>query len=296
MALNHQYRLFGLNLSSEIELPELVPSNSGFPDVAIRRGVVEEPACISIADVARFSVIGGVEIIVEAAPGVQERNVRLYLLGSAMGQLLHQRGLLPLHANALEVGGRVVAVLGPSGAGKSTLAAWLMTKGCRLLSDDVCVVRFHEAGPAVYPGVPRLRLWGESLDVLGHPRAGLKRAYAGGDRWDKWDVPIASALPAEDGLGLRALYLLDDGADIQIMPMAGASAVGAVSANTYRGDYLTEPSALQTHWRACVRLAAAVPVFRLQRPRDLTRLDALGETLLAHQRSVEAVRTGAAVR
>lgn len=295
MALNHHYRLFGLNLSSEIELPELVPSNSGVPDVAIRRGIVGEPACISIAEVARFSVSGGVEIIVEAAPGVQERNIRLYLLGSAMGLLLHQRRLLPLHANALEVGGRVVAVLGPSGAGKSTLAAWLMTKGCRLLSDDVCVVRFHEAGPAVHPGVPRLRLWGESLDALGHPRAGLERAYAGADHWDKWDVPIASALQA-DGLGLRALYLLDDGPDIQIVPMAGASAVEALSANTYCGDYLTEPSALQTHWRACLSLAAAVPVFRLERPRDLTRLDALGETLLAHQRSVEAVRRGAAVR
>ena len=45
------------------------------------------------------------------APGASSRNVRVFLLGSAFGALLHQRGLLPLHANAVEVDGRAVATL-----------------------------------------------------------------------------------------------------------------------------------------------------------------------------------------
>lgn len=115
MALNHRYCLFGLTLASELELPGLMASRSDVADVAIRQGVVGQQASISIEGVARFAVVGGQEIVVEAWPDAPTRNVRLYLLGSAMGLLLHQRGLLPLHANAVEVDGGAVAVLGHPG-------------------------------------------------------------------------------------------------------------------------------------------------------------------------------------
>ena len=171
-----------------------------------------------------------------------------------------------------------------------------MRQGCRLLSDDVCVVRFGDAGPVVYPGLPRLRLWGQSLEALGQGRAGLDRAYAGDDDWGKWDVPIAADRQVREGVPLRALYPLKDGPDFRIVPRTGVDAVEALSANTYRGDYLTEAGALDDHWRVRLRLAAAIPLFQLERPRDLTRLDALGEAMLAYHRSAADARTSAAVR
>ena len=84
------------------------------------------------------------EIVAEPRQGVPDSNVRLFLLGSAMGALLHQRGLLPLHTNAVEVGGRAFAFMGKSGAGKSTLAAWFHDRGFRIVADDVCVVGFDD--------------------------------------------------------------------------------------------------------------------------------------------------------
>ena len=137
---------------------------------------------------------------------------------------------------------------------------------------------------------------GQSLEALGQGRAGLDRAYAGDDDWGKWDVPIAADRQVREGVPLRALYLLKDGPDFRIVPRTGVGAVEALSANTYRGDYLTEAGALDDHWRACLRLAAAIPLFQLERPRDLTRLDALGEALLAYHRSAADARTSAAVR
>ena len=112
------------------------------------------------SEAGRYAVRGGCEIFYDPAEGASARNVRLYLLGSAFGALLHQRGILPLHANAVALDGQVHAFLGHPGAGKATLAAAFHDRGYRLLSDDVCAVRLDaQDRPWVEPGMPRLRLW-----------------------------------------------------------------------------------------------------------------------------------------
>src|SRR5687768_4578943 len=147
--LNH-YSLFGLNAVSEIALPELWPGDpQASPDVVVRFGPVpceDEPkhglvvlsegeALLVVPGVGRYLMRAGREMIVEADAGSSERNLRLYLLGSAFAALLHQRGLLPLHANAIIVDGRVIAFMGHPGAGKSTMAAWFHDRGFGILSD-----------------------------------------------------------------------------------------------------------------------------------------------------------------
>ena len=78
--------------------------------------------------------------------------------------ILHQRSLLPLHANAMVVEGRAIGFMGHPGAGKSTLAAWFHDRGFDVLADDVCVVTPGPDGrPLAHPGIPRLRLWREAL-------------------------------------------------------------------------------------------------------------------------------------
>ena len=79
-------------------------------------------ADLVIPEAGSFAVRGGREIIVDALPEVPDRNLRLFLLGSAMGLLLHQRGLLPLHANAVSLGGRTIAVAGSKRCTSSSVA------------------------------------------------------------------------------------------------------------------------------------------------------------------------------
>lgn len=277
-------RLFGLTLDSELALPGLLPASPDDPtDVIIRRAEGQELPNLDIPEVGGFTVRDGREILVHAGPEVPESNVRLYLLGSAMGMLLHQRGLLPLHANAVEVDGRAIAVAGVSGAGKSTLAAWFHDRGHRLIGDDVCVVRDEGEQVIAFPGVPRLRLWGEAIDVTGRDRQGLERAYIG-EHYDKWDVPVGSAVIAAEGLPLRAIYILEDAGEIAIEPLTGAAAAEALFAHTYRGRYVEGTGTAEQHWRSVMALLKRVPVYRLRRPFDLIRRDALGESLLAHAR------------
>jgi hypothetical protein len=272
------YRLFGLRVRSEIRLPELFPAEGpGAPDIAIHLGTIGgapgafgiekdgDALTLTIPDIARYRVRGGNEILIDLCKGAPERNVRLYLLGSAFGALLHQRGSLPLHANAVEINGHAVAFMGASGAGKSTLAAWFHDHGHKVIADDICLVGFDDQNtPHVAPGLPRLRLWKEALEVMGRSTSGLKRSYVS-DKFDKFDVPIAAHTAQSSDTVLDAVYVLDRADAFSVTRLSALEAAEAVFANTYRGAYLDQVDGHQAHWAAATELVRSVPIFRLSR-------------------------------
>lgn len=281
------YSLFGLRVRSELALPELVPATGEEPaDVLIRygqAGAAEAEAGLHSADddllyvapdVGSYRIAGGKEIIVDPRPGTPERNIRLYLLGSAFGALLHQRGMLPLHANAVEIDSRAVAIMGSSGEGKSTLAAWFHDHGYRIVADDVCVVKFGADSRAyATTGLPRLRLWAETLEATGRDASEFDRSYVSDVPWDKYDVPVARSPGQESELELAALFVLERADEMAIEPLSGVAAAEAVFANTYRGAFVSAARQEQAHWSACMQLVRRTPVYRLARPRELDLLD-----------------------
>jgi len=288
------YRIFGLTLRSEIPLEELPTANGRAADAEILYGTAGSPdgpngysaseqgTLLRIPNVGRFLIHDGREIVVDPVPGASDRNVRLFLLGSALGALLHQRGLLPLHANAIEMEGKAVAFSGHSGAGKSTIAAWFHDRGRRILTDDVCVIGFDEAGRALaYPGIPRLRLWREALEASGRDAGEYSRSF---DAMDKYDVP--SERHALEPLPLAAIYLLrqaeEEMGGPSIERLQGVDAVETVVSNTYRGAYLRTIGRTGEHLAACLRIARQVPVFRAARLWGFSHFDAQAELLRAH--------------
>jgi hypothetical protein len=297
----HDYEVFGLRVRSEIVLPELLPAHAGSePDVTIRAGSVVAPSDTSpglqvhdgglvllIPEVGRYRIEGGKAITVDAAPGVPDRNVRLYLLGSVFGAMLHQRGLLPLHANAVEIGRKAAAFMGPSGEGKSTLAAWFHDHGHRLVADDVCVVRFDGEGKALaLPGMSRLRLWQDVLEASGRRTEDYQRSYANDESWNKFDVPIDHAADAARPVPIAALYVLRHSDEFGFRKLDGIEAADAVFANTYRGSYVTAAKGEQSHWLASVALVRSTPVFELSRPRGLELMDGDCARIIDHVRAL----------
>lgn len=285
----HEYRLFGLPIRSALPLPELVPDPHGAADaVEIRLGAVAPPppqdasthwltrvpdgAVLSVTDVGRFAIRDGREILIDPDPAASERNLRLFLLGSALGALLHQRRLLPLHANAIEMAGKAVAFLGHSGAGKSTLAAAFHDAGHVILSDDVCVVTRDAEGFVAQPGIPRLRLWRDAIERSGRTTGDYERAF---DALDKYTVP--TALDSRSGaLPLGAIFLLaraPETASVQIRPLRGTEAMRALMENTYRGGFIPITGDSRAHFESCLSLSRTIPVFELSRPWTSARQD-----------------------
>ncbi len=293
-----KYSVFGLVLQSEFDLPELLRAPEDVPaDVAVRFGAAGEEHKISpdemnlvVPKVASYLIRGGREILVAPREGASSRNIRLFLLGSALGGIIHQRGLLPLHANAIDIGGRAVAFLGHSGAGKSTMAAWFLDRGHRVLADDVCVVAPDSAGvPLAYPGIPRLRLWREALERSGRNADELELAF---DDVDKYNLPTPK--PSRSGpIPLSHIYLLAKAEEqwLDIRPLSGIAAVEALVANTYRGNYLVRMGETKRHLLACLELAKRVPVFSASRVWGFDDFDDQAERLEKHARSIVAEAT-----
>lgn len=298
----HLYSLFGLRVHSEIALPELLPGDGeGACEVFIRMGslppiegelvnsiaVTAEGAILNIPGVGRYLIRDGREMVIEPDPQGSERHLRLFLLGSAFGAILHQRHLLPLHANSIEIGGRAIAFMGHSGAGKSTMAAWFHDRGFNVLADDVCVVTFEEAGaPLAQPGIPRLRMWRDALEASGRSAEAHELSF---DDADKYNVPTRES-GATGPVALGAIYLLEKSEEASaadfIRPLTGIEAIDALVANTYRGAYVPMMGTTAKHLASCVALARSVPIFAVRRLWGKDHLDRQFEAIQEHAGSL----------
>lgn len=278
------YSCFDFRLASQLPLPDLAPvadddmrplvevkladlperlDGAGPPQANLQ--VAGEDALLEVPGVGRFLMRDGRQILVDPTPGVSERRLRLFLLGSALGILAHQRGLVPLHANAVIADGGAYAFCGPSGAGKSTLAAHLQQSGYELLCDDVCPVALDDRNrPLAWPGVPRLKLWGDAAWALGHDPAALEGVAEGVEKYH-----LSVARPDRPRpLPLRSLYVLDRASDASadaITRLTGQEAMQAVLANTYRGMYLASMGLSARHFRQCAAMLDSLRVYRAPR-------------------------------
>lgn len=289
-ALPYGYRLHGLVVASDFELPELASrrlSVADGADVRLRRaplasGIPLKPtdipylhdaegnALFEFENTARYLVKAGCDVIVDAELNADAALVRLYLLGSVMGMVCHQRGLMTLHASAVAFGNRSVAFVGEQGSGKSTLAAHCLACGGEPVADDVLVVSFDPDGrPLGHAGMPTLKLWRDAVELLGHDPEGLTRDWW---RAEKFHMPVdghSAALP------LTRVYLLADdekAGDGEFELLKGARALSALIEHTYRVEYLDTAARRDAHFHDCARLAETVDVVRLARARDPQRL------------------------
>ena len=151
------YNAYGLSINSALPLPELLADAKIERSVSVKHEKVdlylpetissegyftstEREAYFFWDQLGKFLVRDGKEIIVDPLPNVEERAIRLPLLGTVLAVLLHQRGYFVLHASAIAVDGGVVAFLGNKGQGKSTMAATLYSRGHELVADDVVAI------------------------------------------------------------------------------------------------------------------------------------------------------------
>ncbi|MGF1728819.1 hypothetical protein [Photobacterium kasasachensis] len=282
----YTYHCFGLNIASELECPELFSDTlTEEANVTIRFGQVPEKLSnykafgvryfakpgkllLTIDDVAKYLIINGNEIIVDPAPKANEDSIRLFLLGSALGALLQQRGMLVLHGSVVDIGDRCVTFVGHSGMGKSTLATAFSQRGYKLLSDDLCAIKFDNNNQTamVYPGYPQTKLWQDALEQLNHDPETLSRIRP---EISKRKLPIHQVFSRQPK-PLSHLFQLGstDEKTVQCSHLSGADIIECLKTHSYRQQYILGHGLEVAHFKQCIALAQQITSYDLKRPNN----------------------------
>jgi energy-coupling factor transporter ATP-binding protein EcfA2 len=194
-------------------------------------------------------------------------DTAVYLLGPVLAFVLRLRGTTCLHASAISVGGRTVALVGPSGAGKSTTAAAFAARGFAVLTDDMLALDEQCESVIAHPGYPRLRLWPDAARILGQACPVLPRLTP---NWDKRYLDLRSNGCKFEQMprSLAAIYLLDARSDNWEMPfvesMTASAALFSLLGNV-RGDSHSSKNSRRREFDMLAQVVRQVPVRRIVR-------------------------------
>jgi len=287
----------GWRVRSTLPLPETAPwSGSDRPvDIWIRQGVVHAqlgkrtadlPYIETAADgsllldaspIGRFLVTGDT-IVVETALSPNAQELRAFLFGPVLAVICYLRGMLPLHACALRVRGRAIAVAGKSGSGKSTIAAALSERGHALITDDICACIQHFDRTLVLPTYPALKLDRASLRAIG---IGTGKMTPIGPDFQKVQVMRSRGFDPTPA-PLELVYLIEDAPEGNrdvIVSAGGTEGFQRVSAEIYRPPIGRLLLAKSDFFAMATQFATQVTIRRLIRRPDLRQLQALAEAI-----------------
>lgn len=290
----YRYQIYGLTIFSQLQCPLLFSASSN-ADATIVMGTVPadclpegsrkgahflggDQVLLVIEGVAKYLISAGNEVLIEPFPDARQDMVRLYLLGSVLGILLHQRGILPLHGCGIIHNDRAILFLGDTGIGKSTLAEAFRRKGYKLLTDDVSALAIGaDGGVDVFPAYPKINLTEESTDRFDIRVEGLPAAHP---KKKKYCVPVEGGFSAAPH-PLARIYVLHRSNDrtIRLETPGKIAAIPFLTHNTYRPQALARMGLQQRHLDQCARIADNYPVRLLTRPDDLGRLAELTDLL-----------------
>ena len=287
--------LFGLRVRSRIPIPYAPPlRDAGAPDLDLHLSAVpswletmprepyfrdDEPRftvdrCANGAFFFRYPdgttfVLDGADIWMAWQPPLIFEDACTYFVGPVLAFVMRLRGAVCLHASAVELDGRAIAIAGAAGAGKSTLAAALVKQGATLIAEDVLALEKRGSRLMCVPSYAGIRLWPESAELLFGDRDALPLISP---TWDKrMFEPNAMATPRE----LAAIYLLDRGDATALEPIAPRDAMLRLIACSYRPELLD--AAMRRQEFDLLGAAASLPLRSLTRgperdPHSLARL------------------------
>jgi hypothetical protein len=269
---------------------EVERENSAFALTSYRAGEFFE---LAYADGARFFVDGAAERIWGTCPPpLTHEDAATYLLGPVMGFVLRRRSMLALHASAVCIERRAVALCGESQAGKSTTAAALALRGIPVLCEDITPLIEQDGKFHVEPGYPRVCLWPDSVEKLFGARDALPRLTPS---WDKFFLPLddGNAKFEDQRRVVSAVYLFSprvEEADApRIETMSSREALLNLVKNTYM-NWLLDRKQRAAEFDALTKLVMQVPVRRIVPHLDPERIGALCDLIVADEERVSASR------
>ena len=239
-----------------------VDDATGAPGLTIYRATSTGAFRIRYSDGIEFLIDAGGRRIVGRAPSEAcVSDVACYLTGPVLGFVLRLRGVIALHASAIEIGRRAILLVGDARSGKSTTAAVLATMGYKVITEDVAALSVDADMVSVRPGCAEIALRPDAVALMyGSPEALPKFS----DTWEKRRLDLmAIGAFSSRAVPLGGVYMLSHTEDISdapsVMSMSTGAAMVELLANVY-GNRLFHDELRLRELDTIHRVVSAVPV------------------------------------
>lgn len=228
--------------------------------------------------IGSFWVKNGNNIIIQPLNTTSHSEIRVFLLGSVLGALLHQRGIFPIHGSAIKTNNGTYIISGRSCSGKSTLAAAFYKAGFEVISDDVTVIKPNIDGDfTAYPGIPYIKLWKDSLEELGIKKD-LDRVRRG---IEKYKLPITNTKFNRCNKITNVIILsTKNSPGIIHKKIEGTDKFAILRNNSYRAQFIYGLDQTESHFKMLTKLSNSIKLYKLERPSSPFLIDDLLQYIL----------------
>lgn len=280
--MKYYYRIYGLNIRSEVRLDEAYEIREKNYEVDIQYGTIpshiwkyrnsDEIQCLTSYDykwfqydkIGEFYIEQGSSIILAADASADERVLRSILLGPCFGCILYQRKILAIHGSAMVKNDTAVMISGQSGAGKSTISTALRKQGWLFLADDTVAITSENGYLYANPAYPQQKLCLDTATYFGYD---VKQLIRINEERHKYAINVKEAF-CPDRKEIKAMICLElsDCKELMIDEVKGSAKIEYIVNNLYTYYDFKYMGMSTLDFMQCLEISQKVPVFRIKRP------------------------------
>ncbi len=209
---------------------------TGEPGLSIYRSTADDAFTFRYAEGVEFHIDADRRhLAARFAPHSSLVDMTSFLTGPILGVVLRMRGVIALHASAIDVGDKAILLAGDACAGKSTTAVMFARLGCRILTEDVAPLLVEGRTIAVRSGCTDVALRPDAVKYLYGSADALPRFS---ENWEKRRLDIAATGEfSHRSLPVAAIYMLTNHSGRPdapcLQPISSGAAMVELLANIY---------------------------------------------------------------
>ena len=219
---------------------------------------------LHVKNVGEFYAENGELIIINPLPGVDSKTIELYLNGSVLGAILHQRQILALHGSSFNFNDATVIICGDSGFGKSSITLiFCMKYGAQFLTDDITPIQ----NGMILPISEKLKIWEDLLESLGLEKENLTRIH---DQMDKYYLELKTEA-IEQKPSIVFFGEIHKGSELSIIKVEGAEKFERIFNNQYWEELTTSTeNRRKDYFKDIMKICENTLMFVLARPEKMS--------------------------
>ena len=284
------YKVYGLIVESDIEIPELlsIDKNENKVDIKIKKDIIPKDVIekipsyswfkydvdsmvFTVKNIGSFYIYDGKNIVVQPSENADNQGIKTFILGTSFGMILLQRNKVAIHGGAILIEENAIILTGQSGAGKSTLTNYFRHYEYPFMADDVCSTIELQDEIFIEPAYPQQKICRDAMEKIGYRIDDFKLIDE--DR-EKYVIPTHESFVKEKRK-LKAIFEIEpyDGEEVKIEEVSGGEKMKIILRNIYRIEIIVPHGIPPTYFKKVINISKNTLLFRIKRSRDQFSVD-----------------------